>query len=240
MGKVSSPEKAVDACARMKSGEAKFRRVLTMMRTVSRILLIAFLAAALVVLADDRAVCAVCGPREGSGFEPVKATATYKGKQYFFCSTKCKVDFLKDPESFLITDAGKPAPAFRLKTFDGHAVSLDDYRGKVVLLDFWATFCAPCVAALPDLQALHAKHGARGFAVVGLTVDDRDALVQKATSRAKGAYPILRATPDVWNAYKVNALPSMILVGRDGKILKRYGGEADKTAMLADIENALR
>lgn len=209
------------------------------MRTTPWLVVVALILIALPLAAEDRAVCAVCGPREGSGFEPVKATATYKGKQYFFCSTKCKVDFLKNPEAFLVSDAGKPAPAFRLKTFDGKAVSLVDYRGKVVLLDFWATFCPPCVQALPELQALHAKHASRGFAVVGVTVDDRAALVQKATTRAKVAYPILQATPEVWNAYKVNALPSLILVGRDGNIIKRYGGEADKAAMLADIERAL-
>ena len=210
------------------------------MKSTAWLLLVAFVFIALPSAAEDRAVCAVCGPREGSGFEPVKATATYKGKQYFFCSTKCKVDFLKNPESFLVTDEGKPAPAFRLKTFDGRTVSLADYRGKVLLLDFWATFCPPCVEALPELQALHTKNGSRGFAVVGVTVDDRAALVRKATSKAKVTYPILKATPEVWNAYKVNALPSLILVGRDGTIIKRYGGEADKTAMLAEIERALR
>lgn len=210
------------------------------MRTTVSLVLVAFIFIALPSAAEDRAVCAVCGPREGSGFEPVKATATYRGKQYFFCSTKCKVEFLKNPDAFLVTDAGKPAPAFALKTFDGKAVSLADFRGQVVLLDFWATFCPPCVQALPELQALHAKNASRGFAVVGVTVDDRAPLVQKATRRARVAYPILKATPEVWNAYKVNALPSLILVGRDGNIIKRYGGEADKTAMLADIEQALR
>ena len=209
------------------------------MRTAPWIVVVALILIALPLAADDRAVCAVCGPREGSGFEPVKATATYKGKQYFFCSTRCKVDFLKNPEAFLVTDAGEPAPPFRLSTFDGQAVSLADYRGRVVLIDFWATFCPPCVQALPELQALHAQHAARGFSVVGVTVDDRAALVQKATSRARVGYPILKATPEVWNAYKVNALPSLILVGRDGNIIKRYGGEADKKAMLADIEQAL-
>lgn len=209
------------------------------MQTVPRLLLIALLLLSLPLAAEDRAVCAVCGPREGSGFEPVKATATYKGKQYYFCSTKCKVDFLKNPDAFLITDEGKPAPAFQLKTFDGKPVSLADYRGQVVLLDFWATFCPPCVEALPELQALHQKYGPRGFSVLGVTVDDRAALVQKATTRAKVTYPILQSTADVWNGYKVNALPSMILVGRDGRILKRYGGEADKKAMLAEIERAV-
>lgn len=189
--------------------------------------------------AEDQAVCAVCGPREGSGFEPVKARATYKGKTYAFCSLECKVEFLKNPEAFLVTDEGKPAPAFTLKTFDGRPVSLNDFKGSVVLLDFWGTFCPPCVAALPELQALHAKYGTRGFAVLGVTVDDRRSLVEKATNRAKVAYPIVQATPAVWSAYKVNALPSLVLVGRDGRIIKRYGGEADRAAMLAEIEKAI-
>src|SRR5688500_20305519 len=98
----------------------KARIVVTLM-----IVVLAFAA-----VAKDMAVCAVCGPREGSGFEPVEARATYKGKEYAFCSLKCKVEFLKDPQAFLVTDEGKPAPAFTLKTFDGRAVSLADYRGK--------------------------------------------------------------------------------------------------------------
>jgi thiol-disulfide isomerase/thioredoxin len=198
------------------------------------LLLIAFTA-----FAADQAICAVCGPREGAGFEPVKAHATHKGKSYAFCSVKCKVEFLKNPDEFLVTDEGKPAPAFTLKSFDGKALSLAELRGKVVLLDFWGTFCIPCVNALPELQALHAKYGPRGFAVVGVTVDDRRAMVEKATSRAKVTYPIVQATPEVWGAYKVNALPSLVLVGRDGRIVKRYGGEADKAAMLKTIEQAL-
>jgi peroxiredoxin len=211
------------------------------MRTTILVTLVitVFALVALPVAAADRAVCAVCGPREGAGFEPVKATATYKGKQYFFCSTKCKVEFLKNPEAFLVTDEGKPAPSFGLKTFTGKTVSLADYRGKVVLLDFWATYCQPCVQALPSLQELHAKNASRGFAVIGITVDDRAPLVEKATRNARVAYPILQATPEVWNAYRVTALPSLILVGRDGNIIRRYGGEADKGGMLAEIERAL-
>ena len=195
------------------------------------------LLVAFALFAEDQAICAVCGPREGSGFEPVKARATYKGKEYVFCSLKCKVEFLKDPQAFLVTDEGKPAPAFTLKTFDGRAVSLADYRGKVVLLDFWGTFCAPCMAALPELQAMHDKHAQRGFVVLGVTVDDRPALVKKAT--AKLTYPIVQATPQVWSAYKVNALPSLVLVDRSGRIAKRFGGEADRAAMHAAIEKAL-
>jgi cytochrome c biogenesis protein CcmG, thiol:disulfide interchange protein DsbE len=210
--------------------------------SIIRVAALVFLVAAAIaapIHAEDRAVCAVCGPREGAGFEPVKATATYRGTTYYFCSLECKVEFLKNPAQFLVTDGGKPAPSFNLETFDGNDVSLASLRGKVVLLDFWATFCAPCIAALPHLQNLSSTYGSKGFEVVGLTVDDRPALVKKATQQAKVSYPILRSTPEVWNAYKVNALPALVLVGRDGNIIKRYGGEADQKAMIADIERAL-
>ena len=202
----------------------------------SLVVVIALLAA-FAAFAEDQAICAVCGPRNGEGFEPVKARAKLRGKDYAFCSVKCKVEFLKNPDAFLVSDEGRPAPAFTLKTLDGRAVSLDDFRGRVVLLDFWGTFCPPCVAALPQLQALHDRHAARGFAVVGVTVDDRPAMVKKAT--AKITYPIVQATPQVWSAYKVNALPSLVLVGRDGRIVKRFGGEADPALMRAEIEKAL-
>lgn len=207
-------------------------------RTFLILLLVLGLAAT--AIADDRAICAVCGPREGSGPEPVKGSATLDGKTYYFCSLECKVEFLRNPKAFLVTDAGKEAPAFSVKTFDGKPVRLADFKGKVVLLDFWATFCAPCIAALPELQALHAKYEKSGFAVVGLTVDDRTRLVEKATREAGVRYPILQATPAVWNGYRVNALPSLVLVGRDGRIVRRFGGEADRATMIAEIEKALR
>lgn len=206
-------------------------------RVTVAMILVALAAAPM--LAADRAVCAVCGPREGSGLEEVKATATYKGRQYFFCSLACKIEFLKNPDAFLVTESGKPAPDFSLTTFDGKQMSFADLRGKVVLLDFWATFCAPCIAALPELQALHAKHAASGLAVIGVTIDDRPALVKKATTAAAVGYPILKATPAVLSAYKVTALPALVLIGRDGTIIRRFGGEADKTLMLSEIERAI-
>ncbi len=207
------------------------------MKTLTLVLLLGFIT--MTAVAEDRAVCAVCGPREGAGVEPVKATATYKGRHLFFCSVKCKVDFLRNPEAFLVTDEGTAAPRFTLDGIDGDPVSLERFRGQVVLLDFWATFCAPCVAALPELQGLHTRYVHRGFSVVGVTVEDRAELVRKATVAAGVSYPILAGTPQVWNAYKVTALPAMILVGRDGRIVRRYGGEADKAAMIAAIEGAL-
>ena len=208
------------------------------LRHLALLLVAVILAAA--VFAGERAICAVCGPREGSGPEPVKATATLRGQTFYFCRLECKVEFLKDPDRFLVTDSGDPAPLFSLQALDSAPIVLSEYRGNVVLLDFWATFCPPCMAALPRLQELHARYQSRGFSVIGLTVEDRPALVRKATRRAGVTYPIGEATPAVWNAYKVNALPALVLVGRDGRIIRRFGGEADPDLLVAEIERALR
>jgi thiol-disulfide isomerase/thioredoxin len=189
--------------------------------------------------AEDKAVCAVCGPREGAGFEPVEAVATYRGKQYFFCSLKCKVDFLKNPAEFLSTGVQTPAPEFELTALVGDKVRLNQYRGNVVLLDFWATYCRPCMTALPKLEALQQRLGPFGLRLIGISVDEREALVKKAVAMNSVSYPILRGTSEVWNAYQVNALPTLVLIDRGGKIIGRFGGEADETLMIKAIEEAV-
>jgi thiol-disulfide isomerase/thioredoxin len=189
---------------------------------------------------DDMAICAVCGPHEGAGFEVVKARATYRDVAYAFCSVRCKVDFLKDPESFLVTDVGTEAPPFSLPRLDGGGpATLAEFRGRVILLDFWATFCAPCVAALPKLEALATREKPAGLTVVGLLVDEKPELAVKLARKAGVGYPLLRASPEVWKAYRVNALPSLVLVGRDGKIRKRFGGESPAGSLEAEIAAAL-
>ena len=182
----------------------------------------------------------MCGPREGAGFEKIEARATYRGVEYAFCSIRCKVDFLKDPASFLVTDVGTEAPAFSLPRLDGGGPeSLADLRGRVVLLDFWATFCAPCVAALPRLEAMASREKEAGLTIVGLLVDDKPELAAKLSLKAGVGYPLLRASAEVWRAYRVNALPSLVLVGRDGRIRGRFGGESAPGAMEAAIAAAL-
>jgi thiol-disulfide isomerase/thioredoxin len=189
---------------------------------------------------DDRAICAVCGPREGSSFEIVKARATWRGTEYAFCSVQCKVEFLQNPNEFLISEAGTEAPPFSLPRLGGDApVTLASLRGRVVLLDFWATFCAPCVAALPRLQALQSAREAEGLTVVGVLVDNKAELATKLLTKAGALYPALVGDKEVWTAYRVNALPSLVLVGRDGRIRRRFGGEADPALLESEIAKAL-
>jgi len=203
----------------------------------------ASLGAVAIAAAPKKAVCAVCGPREGAGAEPVKARATYQGKEYFFCTEKCRDEFLKDPQAILNLSKPRPAPAFSLKDLNGNTVALNDYKGKVVLLDFWATFCSPCVAAMPDLQKLHEKYGAQGFSVIGIATDDKpDAikLVPSIVAKKRVKYPILLTNEAAWTNYQVETLPALFLIDRKGQIVRRFGGKTDHKEIEGEVARLLR
>ena len=109
-------------------------------------------------------------------------------------------------------------------TLDGKPISLDDYKGKVVLLDFWATWCPPCRAEIPNVVANYKKHHAQGFDVVSISVDDEDSedILRKFVAANEMTWPQLydRSYFEGPNAraYSVKALPVALLIGKDGKI----------------------
>jgi peroxiredoxin len=182
------------------------------------------------------APCAVCSVREGAGNEPVRATATYEGKTYYFCQPACKEEFLKDPKAFLQSDMPRPAPAFSLKDLKGRTVDLAEYKGKVVLLDFWATWCAPCVASMPKLQKLHRQLEPKGFAVVGIAIDEKGAeVVAPLVARKKVTYPILLGDEAAWTAYGVKSLPALFLIDRQGQIVKQFGSATDHRTIEKEV-----
>ena len=185
----------------------------------------------------EKAFCAVCTLREGAHLEEVKARATLKGREYAFCAVGCKIEFLKNPTEFLDTGEGKPAPAFTLRDLKNKIVSLNDFKGRVVLVDFWGTWCKPCVAALPQLQKWHKELGPRGLTVLGLAIDEDKKLVARTT--AKVTYPQLLANSKVWQDYKISTLPALVLVGRDGKVVQRFGAKSEHKDIQAAIEKEL-
>ncbi len=201
----------------------------------------AVLAAAPPALAAPKsAPCAVCSVKEGAGLEPVKATAKHEGKEYYFCQDSCKKEFLADPAAFLKPQAPRPAPEFTLKDLNGKPVTLAEYRGKVVLLDFWATFCAPCVKAMPKLQKLQSQHAERGLVVLGIATDEEgEKLVRPMVAKTKVTYPILLDTAAAWKAYGVETLPALFLIDRKGQIVKRFGGGTDHKTLEAEVARLL-
>lgn len=119
---------------------------------------------------------------------------------------------------------GEMAPDFRVRTLDGELLSLNNFRGKFLVLDFWATWCAPCVSELPTLRALHETYrDDPKFAIVSLSVDERLDDLDHLVKDAGLAWPQALLGPDspIAAAYGATAIPATFLIGPDGRIVHR-------------------
>src|ERR1035438_1364334 len=127
--------------------------------------------------------------------------------------------FVRDPD---------PAPAFELKDLDGKPLKLDAYRGKVILLNFWATWCGPCRAEIPSLIELQ-KHYKNHLQVIGLAVDEEDESFVRKFADSEGInYPIAMGTDNVRIAYGgVGALPTVFVIDTQGRIVQKHVGLFD-------------
>lgn len=129
-------------------------------------------------------------------------------------------------------EAGKPAPDFMLEDLSGKAVTLRESTGSVVLLDFWATWCPPCLMSIPELVDIQKKYKDKGLVIIGISVDDPrqisngDLLTFK--ERLGINYRIVRADAKVMTDYFSDAegmaIPTMFIIGRDGKIIEKKVG----------------
>jgi peroxiredoxin len=125
-------------------------------------------------------------------------------------------------------ETGAAAPEFRLPRLGGGEIALQGLRGKVVLLNFWATWCAPCEQEMPAMQRLYAKLAPRGFELVAISVDDDAAGVARYRERLGLRFPIaLDARKDAAARYQSFRYPESFLVDREGTLVARYIGERD-------------
>jgi peroxiredoxin len=121
------------------------------------------------------------------------------------------------------------APTWSLATLDGEVVGTETLKGKVVVVDFWATWCGPCVHEIPGYVAMQKKYGARGLVIVGLSVDQKgaDAVVPFAKKKAIN-YPLALADAAVAAAFGgVEFLPTTFLIDREGRIRHKKTGAMD-------------
>jgi len=117
------------------------------------------------------------------------------------------------------------APDFTLKTLDGQEVTLTKLKGKVVLLDFWATWCAPCREAIPHLINLQKTYQEKGIEVIGMNMDRGDAeTVRRFVKSMDIPYPITLTSEEVSRNYGVTGLPTTILIDQEGKIRQKWLG----------------
>ncbi|HYP78628.1 MAG TPA: TlpA disulfide reductase family protein [Polyangiaceae bacterium] len=134
-------------------------------------------------------------------------------------------------------------PDFELSTTEGKSERLSEHLGKeVVLLDFWATFCEPCLAGMPHLDALYREHHAQGFTVLGISIDGPDSVAQVKTTVSKLgiSFPILldQETRVVALYNPKTSAPYSVLIGRDGRILKKQEGYTTGNASVLDRDVA--
>lgn len=121
----------------------------------------------------------------------------------------------------------KAAPQFTLYPGGGApAVSLSDYSGKVVVLDFWASWCPPCRAAIPAIERIHQAYKGRPVKVIGINVSDQVDPVEFMRNQMHATYTVLANGDEVGEAYGVKGIPTLVIVGKDGSIKFQESGWA--------------
>jgi peroxiredoxin len=143
----------------------------------------------------------------------------------------------------------KPAPAFDLANATGKKIRISDYRGKVVLLNFWATDCGGCVLEIPSFISIQAAHKDKAFTAVGISMDifyedlkNADEAWGKVTpfvSSHKINYPILMGDQSVSDAYGLRAFPATYLIDKSGRVAATYVGVVSKDNVEANVDKLL-
>jgi cytochrome c biogenesis protein CcmG/thiol:disulfide interchange protein DsbE len=125
------------------------------------------------------------------------------------------------------TDAMKPARNFLLRDIDNRKWTFSSTKGKVVLIDFWATWCVPCKVEIPEFVDMYARYREQGLEVVGVSMDTDLGAIKSFAGEHKMNYPILigAGADGVSRAWGVSGLPTTVVVARDGKICRKFVGQ---------------
>jgi thiol-disulfide isomerase/thioredoxin len=137
----------------------------------------------------------------------------------------------------------KPAKLnFTLKDFTGKTVKLSDFKGKVILLDFWATWCEPCKLEIPWFIEFQNKYGPSGFQAIGISVDDTAAQLAPYVAKMKMNYPVLQGKDhdDIQNAFgPLVGIPVTVVISRDAKMCVKHLGISSKEKFEKEIKSLL-
>jgi peroxiredoxin len=136
-----------------------------------------------------------------------------------------EIEVVKVKQRPELLPVGAGAPGWTLKSPDGRLHSLEDYRGKLVVLDFWGTWCVPCIQAMPGIQTIHERFGGRGVAVFGISCSEPVGADPAALMERLGlTYGLLLDGDRVAENYHVSGYPTIYVIDEDGKVLYRTSG----------------
>jgi peroxiredoxin len=126
-------------------------------------------------------------------------------------------------------ESRRPAPGFSLEDIEGHKVQLSDFRGKVVMVNFWATWCPPCRAEIPDFVALQRAYGSKGLQIVGISLDEEGAAkVAPFAAQNRINYAMLVDGNAAAQAYGgIEGIPTTFLIDKQGRVVEQKVGVAD-------------
>jgi cytochrome c biogenesis protein CcmG/thiol:disulfide interchange protein DsbE len=138
-------------------------------------------------------------------------------------------------------DKRQSAPRFELKDANGAKVTIEEYKGKVVLLNFWATWCVPCKAEIPWFQEFDKKYKDQGFAVLGVSLDEEGwGAVKPYVDERKISYRMVVGTEEVSQLYGgIDSLPTTFMIDKDGKIAAIHTGLVSKATYQKQLESLL-
>lgn len=143
--------------------------------------------------------------------------------------------------AFGVATANAAVPAFQLTTLDGHAVTSEQLRGKVVLVNFWATWCPPCRIEMPGFQAVYDRNRSRGLVVLGISTDASGSESVRAFLAEHGiTYPVAMASASVMQAFGgASVLPTSFLIDRQGRIRNVVRGAFVSIALERAVDHLL-
>ncbi len=141
---------------------------------------------------------------------------------------------------------GKKAPDFTLTTIDGKSLKLSDYKGKGVIVNFWATWCPPCRAEIPDMIELQKEYESKGFSFIGIAVGDEEEKVKAFAQAQKMNYPVAMGSRELAASYgkltkegTIRGIPTSFVINGKGEILDYFVGARDKATFAEAIKKAI-
>jgi peroxiredoxin len=156
-------------------------------------------------------------------------------------TTLCLALPARAPADLTAVNSRKIASDFTLSDSKGASVKLSDYKGQVVLLDFWATWCGGCKVEIPWYMEFQNKYKASGLSVIGVSMDDDGwKSVKPFLEKQPVNYPIVIGNPELAKRYMVDAMPMTLLIDREGKIADSHVGMVDKDAFESEIQVLLQ